>query len=76
MVLSSDQAGDPTPVTAAGARLSTSGAKVEVTDSSPDSYHLKIHTDGTPFWLVLGESHNDGWQATAAGHDLGSSKRS
>ncbi len=73
VVLSSDQAGDPTPVTAAGARLRTSGATVEVTDSSPDSYHLKVRTDGTPFWMVLGESHNDGWEATAAGHDLGSS---
>jgi len=26
---------------------------------------------GTPFWVVLGESHNDGWTATADGHSLG-----
>ena len=29
-------------------------------------------TPGRPFWLVLGQSHNDGWTATADGHDLGS----
>jgi len=26
---------------------------------------------GTPYWLVLGQSHNDGWTASADGHDLG-----
>ena len=29
-------------------------------------------TPGTPFWVVLGQSHNDGWTATADGHGLGS----
>ena len=28
---------------------------------------------GTPFWLVLGQSNNAGWEATAAGKDLGGS---
>jgi arabinofuranan 3-O-arabinosyltransferase len=71
VVLSSDTSGDATPVTPAGARLRTSGATVKITDTTPDSYHLQVRTDGTPFWLVLGESHNSGWEATAAGHDLG-----
>jgi arabinofuranan 3-O-arabinosyltransferase len=44
---------------------------VRITSSTPDSYHLRVRTSGTPFWLVLGQSHNDGWEATAAGHDLG-----
>jgi hypothetical protein len=28
-------------------------------------------TPGTPFWVVLGQSHNDGWTASVDGHDLG-----
>jgi arabinofuranan 3-O-arabinosyltransferase len=72
VVLSSDTAGEPTAITPAGAPVSESGARVQVTDSTADSFHLRIRTDGTPFWLVLGQSHNDGWEATAAGKDLGS----
>ncbi len=72
VVLSSDRAGQPAAVTPAGAPASTSGARVTVTSSTPDSYHLKVHTDGTPFWLVLGQSHNDGWEATIDGRSLGS----
>ena len=36
-------------------------AQVEVTGATP----------GEPFWLVLGQSHNVGWTATADGDDLG-----
>jgi hypothetical protein len=36
-------------------------ARVEVTGA----------TVGEPFWLVLGQSHNVGWTATADGEDLG-----
>ena len=54
-----------------GAPLDESGAAVRITDSSPDSYDLDVRTDGTPFWLVLGESHSDGWEATADGQSLG-----
>jgi hypothetical protein len=71
VVLASDTAGEPTAITPAGAPISESGARVRVTSSTPDSYHLRVRTDGTPFWLVLGQSHNDGWEATAAGKDLG-----
>jgi MFS family permease len=28
-------------------------------------------TPGTPFWVVLGQSFNSGWTASADGHDLG-----
>ena len=72
VVLSSDRAGKPAPVTPAGAPISDSGARVRITDSNADSYHVRVRTDGTPFWLVLGESHNEGWEATVDGHSLGS----
>jgi hypothetical protein len=71
VVLSSDTAGNPAAITPAGTPIRDSGATVKITGSTPDSYHLRVHTDGSPFWLVLGESHSDGWQATASGKDLG-----
>ena len=40
-------------------------------DSSPDSYGLEVRTDGTPFWLVLGESANAGWDATVSEGSVG-----
>ncbi len=72
VVLSSDTAGAPTPIATAGAPVRHSGATVRITSSTPDSYHLRVRTDGTPFWLVLGQSHDSGWEATASGKDLGS----
>ena len=71
LVLSSDAEGQGTAVTTLGTPLDQSGAQVRVTGSSPDSYDLKVQTDGKPFWLVLGESHSDGWEAKAAGTSLG-----
>jgi hypothetical protein len=71
VVLTSDDAGRAAPVTTAGAPRRDRGAEVRVVGSSPDSYHLRVRTDGKPFWLVLGQSHNDGWEATAEGQDLG-----
>jgi arabinofuranan 3-O-arabinosyltransferase len=71
VVLSSNRAGEAVAPSPAGAPISSSGADVRVVSSSADSYHLRVKTDGRPFWLVLGQSHNDGWEATAAGKDLG-----
>ena len=72
LVLSSDTNGQGTAATVLGAPLDESGARVRITDSSPDSYDLDVRTDGTPFWIVLGESHSDGWEAEADGESLGS----
>jgi arabinofuranan 3-O-arabinosyltransferase len=71
LVLSSDSSGQGTTVAALGTPLDQSGAQVRIADSTPDSYDLKVRTDGKPFWLVLGESHSDGWEAKAAGESLG-----
>ena len=66
LVLSSDASGQGATVATLGTPLDQSGAQVRITNSSPDSYDLKVRTDGKPFWLVLGESHSDGWEAKAA----------
>ncbi len=71
LVLSSDASGEGAAPAVLGTPLGQSGAQVRVTGSSPDSYDLKVHTDGKPFWLVLGESHSDGWEAKASGQSLG-----
>ncbi len=32
---------------------------------------VRTRSDGRPFWLVLGQSHSDGWRASTGGHGLG-----
>jgi hypothetical protein len=66
VVLSSGTAGTAEAATVLGAPLHDAGASVRVVDSGPDSYDLKVRTDGRPFWLVLGESANSGWEANAS----------
>ena len=66
LVFSSGVDGEATPPTVLGVPIEESGAKVRVVDSSPDSYGLEVRTDGKPFWLVLGESANAGWDATVS----------
>ena len=66
LVFSSGVDGEATPPTVLGAPIEESGANVRVVDSSPDSYGLEVRTDGKPFWLVLGESANAGWDATVS----------
>ena len=71
LVLSSNDAGRPGSGHAGGCADHRVGRAVRITDTTADSYHLRVRTDGTPFWLVLGQSHNDGWEATANGRSLG-----
>ncbi len=46
---------------------------VEVVADDHDRARVEVTgaTVGEPFWLVLGQSHNVGWTATADGEDLG-----
>ncbi|HEU5302573.1 MAG TPA: alpha-(1-_3)-arabinofuranosyltransferase family protein [Acidimicrobiia bacterium] len=72
VVLSSDVDGGASPVEVRGAPLRDSGADVRVVDSGPTSFDLRVRSDGEPFWLVLGQSRSDGWEATLdSGVDLG-----
>ncbi|MCJ7670685.1 MAG: DUF3367 domain-containing protein, partial [Acidimicrobiia bacterium] len=74
LVLTSAAGGDA--ATDPGARLGApppaAGARVRVVDSGPTSFDLKVRTDGTPFWLILGQSLSDGWKLqTTSGRTLG-----
>jgi hypothetical protein len=44
---------------------------VRVTDRGRTSIDLEVRGADAPFWLVFGESHNEGWHASLRGRDLG-----
>jgi arabinofuranan 3-O-arabinosyltransferase len=71
VVLASDAGGGPTPVAARGAPLSEAGAEVRVRSSGNSSASLEVATDGEPFWLVLGQSHSEGWDADPSSGSAG-----
>ncbi|HLM65733.1 MAG TPA: alpha-(1-_3)-arabinofuranosyltransferase family protein [Acidimicrobiales bacterium] len=45
---------------------------LEVVDEGPSHVKVRVEgaTDGQPFWLVLGQSYNEGWRASADGDEL------
>ena len=55
-------------------RASTGGsASVRILDDSRTSMRVEVRTAGQATWLVLGQSHNEGWTARVrGGEDLGS----
>jgi arabinofuranan 3-O-arabinosyltransferase len=71
VVLASDAEGTPAAVEPRGAALDRSGASVRVRSSGATSLGLDVKTDGRPFWLVLGQSHSEGWHADASSGSLG-----
>jgi hypothetical protein len=44
---------------------------VEVTKKGLSSFTLRVNNANAPFWLVLGESRNDGWKASVGATNLG-----
>ena len=63
VVLGSDRGGGPlTRSGPLGARPDAGGSRLRVTDTGLTSVDARVTTDGRPFWLVLGQSHNDGWE--------------
>jgi arabinofuranan 3-O-arabinosyltransferase len=84
LVLGSDRAGTamvlgprgklPTTITQVAARpAATPTVKVTSKGSTKIELHVTGARKGTPFWLVLGESNNAGWQATVDGSNVGGS---
>ena len=71
LVLSSGRDAQAAPVEVLGAPLDDAGATARVTGEGRVSYDLRVRSDGSPFWLVLGQSHSDGWEATVDGETLG-----
>jgi arabinofuranan 3-O-arabinosyltransferase len=71
VVLSSSASGAATGVAPRGATLDAAGATVKVVDAGSTSAQVKVTTDGSPFWLVFGQSHSDGWEASTSGGRLG-----
>ncbi|HEY7071174.1 MAG TPA: alpha-(1-_3)-arabinofuranosyltransferase family protein [Acidimicrobiales bacterium] len=70
---SATPAGSGTLVSEASAGAVPSGPAVEVTGDNHDRATAKVTgaTPGQPFWLVMGQSFNQGWQATVNGRSLG-----
>ena len=72
VVLSSDPEGRPTEVAPRGQPRSAAGAEVVVlADRRGSDYDLELRTDGEPFWLVLGQSDNRGWDLQVDGATVG-----
>ncbi len=44
---------------------------MEITDQTRTSVDVRVPSSDEEFWLVLGQSYNAGWHATADGKDLG-----
>ncbi len=55
------------------AKAATPTVKVTSNGRTKIEVHVTGAEPGTPFWMVLGESNNAGWQATVAGKDVGGS---
>lgn len=74
LVLASEASGEAAamPVRALGEPSGGVAAPtLEIRSYSPVERRARVTTDGGPTMLVLGESLNDGWRATADGVDLG-----
>jgi arabinofuranan 3-O-arabinosyltransferase len=59
--------------TAGASRAAGATPSVEIVDQGHDHVRARVSgaTEGEPFWLALGQSYNEGWNAEAAGEDLG-----
>ncbi len=83
LVLASDAGGTPTPglgptgrvpADPVTARAAADTPRIRVEHRGETDVRVRVEGASKPFWLVLGQSRNDGWEArVAGGADLGSS---
>lgn len=71
LVLSTDASGSPTSPGVRGTTLAEAGTSVVVVSATDTRRRLAATTDGSPFWLVLAESNNDGWELEVPGASVG-----
>jgi arabinofuranan 3-O-arabinosyltransferase len=74
LVVSSARGGGPAAVGPAGQPVPATdiaSPAVKVVDDSATSKHVRVAASSKPVWLTLGESQNDGWEATVDGKSLG-----
>jgi hypothetical protein len=77
LTLASQAGGAAAPVATIAASESsrtTAAPVVKVVSQHPTSSKLEIPASAEPYWLVLGQSNNVGWTASADGKDLGEPK--
>jgi arabinofuranan 3-O-arabinosyltransferase len=71
VALGSDRGGNPLAPTPLGAPRALSGARARVTGSGQTHVDAEVRTSGRPFWVVLGQSRNDGWSIDVDGGHAG-----
>jgi len=72
LALASGVGGGPRAETRLGVEGGRPGPRATVDTHDARSYDVRVHAPDAPFWLVLSQSHNDGWQAELAdGTSLG-----
>ena len=67
VVLTSGADGAAVPPDAFRSSSGRAGARVRVVESGATTYDLQVRSAGKPFWLVLGQSHSEGWKAEVSG---------
>ena len=71
VVLSSAPPGTPADLGPRGAPLEPGAATSTVRRHAPGEVDVDVDSGGDPFWLVLGESHSDGWEIAVDGGEAG-----
>ena len=69
IVLASASDGGPAEVAARGA--SAEGPPLTLRQDEPGEVEAEVAADGEPFWLVVGQSHNEGWEVSVEGGEAG-----
>ncbi|MGH9084295.1 MAG: alpha-(1-_3)-arabinofuranosyltransferase domain-containing protein, partial [Acidimicrobiales bacterium] len=71
VVLSSGLGGMPADIGHRGAPIGSAGTTSRVQRHAPGEVDVEVESGSDPFWLVLGESHSDGWEITVDGGEAG-----